>query len=161
MAKYALFISTHFYPSGGMDDFMGNYDSVDAAQDVVNRFVEMCKRTIPLSWDDISAEIALCSEDGLSMVRRYTTGEWEDDTDTPTLESQAEQGGYLQDELDDFLHPERIEERERNNAEREAKEKRETLAEQLRQQGWEAQKRGEDDVVAEIGKQLREMGEDW
>jgi hypothetical protein len=160
MAKCVLFISTRYYPSGGMDDFIGSYDSLEAAQDVVNKFVDMCKRTIPLSWDDITAEIALCSDDGLQMVSRYTDKQWSSDTDTPTIESH-EYGGYLQDSFADFLHPERIEERERAYAEREAKEKRDALAEQLRQQGWDARKRGDDDEVTAIGNRLREIGEDW
>lgn len=155
--KYALFISTRYYPSGGIDDFAGNYDDVDAAKAVVNGLVESMKRVHSIdSTGDLSAQIAACGEDGLSLMARYSNGVWVDDTDTPTLErkgqldelDEATGGSYLADDIADFLHPERVTERERANAEREAKDVKAKKLEHAYTAARLAQRTGDDAGLA-------------
>jgi hypothetical protein len=147
--KYALFISTRYYPNGGMDDYMGGFDDLATAQAVVRELV----RVERVDLDELSAQIAICADSELTLVCRFVRGEWVDDNKTPTLETQ-----YLSYALGDYLHPERIAERE---------------ADRLRWQQAQAKKAAidkafhalgkaiyEDDhaAVALLSEQLREMG---
>lgn len=115
MAKVFLFMSTQCYPHGGMEDCIGSYVTIDEAQQVVNTCVELLKADGGYPGvDELSAQIAMTNLEGdLFTVAEFYSSEWHPNSTAPTLQSRVErEETSVLNLLQDYLRPERIQERE-------------------------------------------------
>jgi hypothetical protein len=115
--KYVLFMHTNYYPNGGMNDHIGDYETLEVAQAVVNGYCDMLIKTSAYPGvAELSAQIAISDESGLKLISRFD-GKWVEDIETPTIQTIAEADTYLSDSLSDYLYPERVAEREKADIE--------------------------------------------
>lgn len=160
--RYLLFAGTAYYPAGGMDDFMGDYASVDEAKAVIGG---ICAG-LSVSGDypgiaELWAQIASSDDNGLKMIARFEGSKWIDDDVTPTLQSQADSDtsvSGISSTIGDYLNPERIAERKRQSEEWAKEDAKKKLIEGLWDKLMTAIAQEDSVSVLSLTSQLRKLG---
>lgn len=67
MERYMLFSFDTYYPSGGMSDFIGSYDTIEAAMNAEFRdnyhiYDTVTNKIVRTNWDDEGLDINLNKE---------------------------------------------------------------------------------------------------
>jgi hypothetical protein len=80
MKRYLAFYGDNYYPNGGMDDFVGSYDTLDEAKSAVSE--EHLKRTHPphYSWDSMWAHIYDSVSDSEACMMHGGLSDWRHNT---------------------------------------------------------------------------------
>lgn len=54
MKRYLVFFGTHYYPSGGMDDFLNDFDSIKECKNAIDNRI---KKGFNTDWDSLEEHI--------------------------------------------------------------------------------------------------------
>lgn len=100
---FVVFLGQRFYPGGGMHDHLCSRDTLSDAKRMIE---DIYKSMDESDQDDMWAQVAEISSDGLNLVCEFRRSEWTDATQTPNIETRAiEDSSVFRSVFIDYIDP--------------------------------------------------------